>query len=351
MNDKKLSDLYTDFKKQNDTEYKFGYIEEKNSHVLLIDGLNTFFRNWSVNPTMNDHGNHMGGVVGSLRSIGYVIREFKPTRCIVVWDGKGGSQRRRKLFPEYKANRKPNKRLNRTYDELMSVDEEEQSMRYQIITLIKYLKALPITLISLDLIEADDVIAYLANDVFKERVTICSTDKDFIQLITQRINVYSPTKKIIFTPEKVYETYKIPAHNFLMYRILDGDKSDKITGIHGIGLTTLIKRLPMLGKDRSINTNEILDYAETHKGKYKVFDNILDGKDIIDRNYKLMQLKNVNISGINKIKIMDKMEEEISKMNKASFIKYLIDDNLGSTFKNFHEWIRDTFTKLNSYNG
>ena len=62
-------------------------------------------------PTLNDDGAHVGGIVGFLRSIGYAIRTIRPTRTILVFDGKGGSNRRRKLFPEYKANRNMSERL------------------------------------------------------------------------------------------------------------------------------------------------------------------------------------------------------------------------------------------------
>jgi hypothetical protein len=66
-----------------------------NDKVLIIDGLNTFIRVFSVIPTLNDDGIHVGGIVGFLKSVGYAIKMLNPTRCIVVFDGKGGSVRRR----------------------------------------------------------------------------------------------------------------------------------------------------------------------------------------------------------------------------------------------------------------
>ena len=57
---------------------------------------------------MNDDGDHLGGVTGVLKSIGYAIRQVQPTRVIVVFDGKGGSQSRKKRFSGYKADRDPN---------------------------------------------------------------------------------------------------------------------------------------------------------------------------------------------------------------------------------------------------
>ena len=65
-------------------------IRKPNDHVLLIDGLNTFIRAFSVNPSLNEDGSHVGGLVGFLKSVRFTINKFKPTRCVVIFDGKGG---------------------------------------------------------------------------------------------------------------------------------------------------------------------------------------------------------------------------------------------------------------------
>src|SRR5665213_2739147 len=74
--------------------------------VLLVDGLNMYIRMFAAVPTMNGDGEHVGGITGFLTSLGNIIRLFKPSRVVVVFDGAGGSQRRRKMFPDYKANRR-----------------------------------------------------------------------------------------------------------------------------------------------------------------------------------------------------------------------------------------------------
>jgi len=68
--------------------------------VLLVDALNSFIRCFAAVPTMNEDGEHVGGISGFLKSIGVAIRQFKPSRVVLVFDGKGGSKRRRKLYPE-----------------------------------------------------------------------------------------------------------------------------------------------------------------------------------------------------------------------------------------------------------
>ena len=136
-----------------------------NDRVLITDGLNTFIRAHAVNPSLNDDGMHGGALIGFLRSIRYTIEKLQPTRCIIVFDGKGGSKRRRKIYPEYKSNRKVKSRLNRHVDWSTSPADEQESMKLQMGRLIQYLEQLPITLISIDDIEADDSIAYITKQI------------------------------------------------------------------------------------------------------------------------------------------------------------------------------------------
>ena len=201
--------------------------------VLIIDGLNTFIRSFAVSPVTNDDGIHVGGITGFLMSIGYAIRTLQPTRVIICFDGKGGSQRRRKLFPDYKANRLVRTKLNRT-NAFGDKDSESENMKMQLGRLIQYLDHLPIQILAPENIEADDAIAYISKQLLtKSKIFIMSSDKDFIQLVDDRIAVWSPTKKKLYFVDDVREDYKLPAHNYLLYRTLTGDKSDNIPGIRG----------------------------------------------------------------------------------------------------------------------
>ena len=76
-----------------------------NDNIVIFDGLNTFIRSFGATPSTNEDGDHIGGITGFLFSIGKVVRDFKPCRCIIVFDGRGGSKRRKKIYPDYKANR------------------------------------------------------------------------------------------------------------------------------------------------------------------------------------------------------------------------------------------------------
>tara|TARA_B100001059_G_scaffold236639_1_gene288519 strand:- start:1708 stop:2739 length:1032 start_codon:yes stop_codon:yes gene_type:complete len=307
-----------------------------NDKVLIIDGLNTFIRVFSVIPTTNEDGIHVGGIVGFLRSIGYTINMVRPTRTIIVFDGKGGSNRRRKLFPEYKQNRKTKYRVNRSYD-FASQEDEKQNMMMQLSRCVEYLDTLPVTVLSYDNIEADDTIGYLCRQVLTDsKITIMSTDKDFLQLADDRIKIWSPTKKKMYDQKMVMDEYGINSHNYIWYRVLDGDKSDNIPGVRGLGLKTIQKKLPFLTENRIVNIDEVID-------------TLPESKDIIELNYKLMQLSNVDISASTKTKIIDRTNEPINRLIKFKFQKMFLEDKLFTALPNVISWLATNFNQLNQY--
>ena len=309
---------------------------EPNDKVLVIDGLNTFIRVFSVIPTTNDDGIHVGGIVGFLRSIGYAINMFSPTRVIIVFDGKGGSNRRRKIYPEYKQNRKTNYRVNRTYD-FASQEDEKQNMIMQLQRVVEYLDSLPVTVLSYDNIEADDTIGYVCRQVLTEsEITIMSTDKDFLQLANGRIKIWSPTKKKLYDEKAVFDEFGISSHNYIWYRVLDGDKSDNISGVRGLGLKTIQKKLPFLKEDRIVKMNEVVN-------------ELPDSKDIIELNYKLMQLSDVDISGSTKTKIIDMVNKPVNRLIKFKFEKMFLEDKLFTALPNLNSWLLTNFNQLNRY--
>ena len=159
-----MKELYKKLLNEVESEHESNAQRVRNGRVLIIDGLNTFIRSWTTNPIMNEDGEHTGGVIGSLNSIGYQIRQFNPTRVILTFDGKGGSKRRKELFEGYKADRGKNRfRVNRQYPEMMTQEDEQLSMKRQFVWLVDLLDSLPITTMIYDGIEAGDVIGHIAS--------------------------------------------------------------------------------------------------------------------------------------------------------------------------------------------
>jgi len=304
-------------------------------HVLVIDGLNNFIRCFSAIPMMSDNGNHIGGLVGFLRSLGYVIKLMHPTRILIIFDGKGGSQKRKKIYPEYKAGR-AFKGLNRKVA-FNNLDHEKKSMFQQMSRLQEYMDCLPLQYFSLDHMEADDVIAYVANKGNFGRCTIMSTDKDFLQLVGDTVNVYSPSKKKLYTPKTLMEEYDIHPENFLMYRMVDGDKSDNINGVRGIGLKTLMKLCPEM-------STEPMSLSEVVSRDSRLQDNL----DILKRNFELMQLSDVDISGSSKGKILDFVDQRPNSLNSYKFRQMYIEDGFSNEIRNLEVWLRENWAILDN---
>jgi len=342
---------YQDILREIEREKEQGTGSTKDSHLLVIDGLNTFIRVFSAVPALNDDGQHIGGVTGFLRSVAAVVRLIKPTRCVIVFDGKGGSRRRKDIYPEYKANRANKTAFNR-YQEFASLEDEQDSMRRQFGRVIQYLNCLPVTTLSIDNVEADDIMAYIANEIYtddKNRVTICSTDRDFLQLVNNRISVWSPIKKKMYTPSVMQEEFGFSSKNYLLYRSFIGDKSDNIPGLKGVGPKSLIKYFPVFTEDREITVEEIVQYANNVDKKYKVHSLVSENKELLELNYKLMQLKEVDINGNAKMLTMNKVQGDIDKLNTLEFKKMFMADKMYTVIKDLDSWLKSSFNSLNAY--
>jgi DNA polymerase-1 len=323
-------------------------VVNKNDKVLLVDGTNNYIRAFAATPTMNDDGEHWGGFTGFLKSIGMIIRDQKPSRVILVFDGRGGSQRRRTMYAGYKGNRRSMQRLNRSYD-FGTPENEIESQRKQLHELVSLCKHLPVTIMGLENVEADDVLAYLTQVVTTRggKSIIVSTDKDFLQLIDANVRVYNPIKKKMYTPERVVEEYGIHPNNFLIYRVMDGDKSDNVTGIKGIGKATLLKQFPTLKDEAKMTWSQLYELAE--QSTSSACKKILENKSTIEQNVELMKLDEPQISGHARAKVVELFDKPINSINKAALIQQLVHVKLVSSFGDIEKWIQTTFVPLNRF--
>ncbi len=315
----------------------------KNSRILIVDSLNTFLRNFVAIHHINPAGNHVGGLGGFLKSIGSVIKQLQPTRVILVFDGQGGSTNKRYLYPEYKANRHITKISN--WDAFDNQEEESESITNQIVRLIDYLKCLPVDLIAIDKIEADDTIGYLAQR-FSEKVFILSTDQDYLQLVTDNIAVYSPIKKVIYNQEQVIKEYGIPPHNFLTHKVIVGDKGDNVPGVKGIAIKTLLKMFPVLKTEDEVGLKDILNECI---GKDKKFADIYNYRNQLEINKQLMDLKDPNIPEEDRERLDVLIANPKSEYDPTCFLNLYREDQLGKTLTNPQLWLSETFAKLTQY--
>ena len=237
--------------------------KSQRKRLFLIDGYALLFRaHYAMirNPLITTMGQHTSALFGFINMIFRLIRQEKPDYIAAAFDRKEKTFRHEK-YPEYKANR----------------EEMPQELQDQLDHLWKLLEALNLPNISKAGFEADDVIGTLAKEGEAKGldVFIFSGDKDFAQLITEHVFLYSPivrsTEINIIDPEGVKEKWGVPPEKFIDYLGLMGDASDNIPGVMGVGKKTAAKLVQEYG---SLET--ALENAENIKNK-RVREGLLNG--------------------------------------------------------------------------
>jgi 5'-3' exonuclease len=204
---------------------------------MVFDGLNTFIRSFGATPAYNEDGDHvLEAFPDSYIQLAKQLETLNLSRCIIVFDGRGGSAKRKRIYKDYKGNRANKTKLRRHDHHDSTLEQEQESMRHQFSRLISYLDNLPVTFISMDGIEADDTIAYIAQmyeDTCK-KMTIVSTDRDFYQLVDKSVHCkfgHQSKRKCIMKKHCIEEFGVHPA-NYVVYTVsFTGDASDNIPGV------------------------------------------------------------------------------------------------------------------------
>ena len=318
----------------------------KHSRVLVIDGLNLFFRNFAMLNLVNPDGTHVGGLGGFFRSLGALIRQIEPTSVYVVFDGVGSSTNRKNLLPEYKSGRNINRITN--WEIFDNIDEEDDAKVGQIVRIIQYLQTLPVHVISLDKVEADDIIAYLSRIIPQEpedKFFIVSSDKDYIQLVNDNVIVYAPIAKEFYNSKNVREKFGLLPHNFILYKTLMGDNSDKIAGVKGLGPKKLFKLFPEL-QERKLSLQDIFDISEQKLKENIIYARILHESENLERNYKIMDLENPMMDEEEKYLLKRFAQENELSYHPDEFLKMYHDDQLGGVIRNVEFWIKEIFQNL-----
>jgi len=319
-----------------------------NDHVLIVDSMNTFIRSFAMLQSMNPQGHHTGGLVGFLRSLGFLMRTIDPTRIICVFDGQASSASRKTIDPEYKANRNIKRITN--WEIFDDKDDEFQSMTMQMGRLVEYLQCLPLTLISIDKVEADDTISYLAQKfgANNKRVTIVSSDKDFLQIVDENIEVYSPIKKVTYKKKEVQEEVGVLPENYLVMKALLGDNSDNLTGIKGLGPKTLLKEFPGLIEDPLFDLIDIHKICTEKLQTKKIFAQILYDWNKVKSNYELMNLLEPRLGDYEIFHILEKIKQPIPNLQANTFLKMLEADQIEALNKNVEGWL-ELYRPLSTY--
>ena len=311
--------------------------------VLLIDAMNTFLRSFAIINHINPKGNHIGGLTGFLKSVGFAIKHINPTRVIIVFEGEGSTQNKKNLYPDYKGTRKLKRITN--FDGFTNQEEESESIENQLLRLVEYLQCLPLDMVAIDRVEADDTIGYLATK-FQENndVVIMSSDQDFLQLVNDKITIYSPTKKKFYDVDKVKEEYGVTPQNYLQVKILLGDASDNVPGVPKLGPKKLIKNFPELQESNIVNLKDILEKSQQEKGT--MYEAVSMFSHQLKINEKLMDLHNPNLSSMMILELEDLISQPKSTMDKSKFLTMYQQDLLGNSIPNVENWLVNVFTHL-----
>lgn len=321
---------------------------ENEKRILVLDGLNLFFRNFAILNMVNTRGTHIGGLGGFFRSLGAMIRQHDPTEVYMIFDGKGSSNSRKNILPEYKSGRNVTRLTNwATFENL---EEEDDAKINQIVRIVDYLQTLPIKVLSLDRSEADDIIAYLSiNFKFRpqDKMFIVSSDKDYIQLINENVILYRPMEKEYYTVDTVKEKYNMTPHNFIIYKTLIGDTSDKIPGVKGLGPVKFYKLFPEIA-ERDITLEEVYNKAVENIEGDIIYARLVKHFKEIEKFYKIMDLSNPMIceKGINQI--IEEANEGSFEYLPETFLHFYKQDELGKIIRNVDVWIKEIFEPLNN---
>lgn len=216
--------------------------------IFLIDGNFFAWRAYSTRNLSTSGGVPTSVISGMLQMIKTCYQEFRYDRIVVCWDSPQGSAFRKKLYPEYKANRAEAK-------------EKNKSLFEQIDHARKFFSALNVRQAILTGIEGDDVMGLVANyyAARDHKVVIATADRDLLQLVTNKIKVFRPNTKELYDWAEFGRKHGITPLEYIKVKSLMGDKGDNVPGIAGIGEKRAIAIVKAFGTLEQIMTRRTTD--------------------------------------------------------------------------------------------
>jgi DNA polymerase-1 len=225
-----------------------------NDPVFLIDGSAYVYRAFhAVRGLANSRGLPTNAVFGFTRMLIKLMQERAPRFVGIYFDAKGPTFRH-EIYPEYKANRPP--------------------MPEELVVQLPYIKKVTagfrIPVIEMAGYEADDLIGTCARkaDAAGHRVVIVTGDKDFMQLVTERITIWDPMKEVVIDRESLQRDFQLDPSQIIDMMGLSGDSADNVPGVPGIGPKTALKLIQEHGSMAALYEN--LDAVSAKKQREKL---------------------------------------------------------------------------------
>ena len=206
--------------------------------VLGVDFNNMLIGSYYGEKLINDKGMNVNAIKGFFFRIQSLKNIFNPDYIIMANDLSREKTFRRKLYKKYKAQRKP-----------LDPDIFNQ-MKYaaNIAALLGY------PFIDNELYEADDILGMVSKYTFENDMdmVIASSDRDLYQLVNDHVFIFSPRSKELIDKSYIYQKYKLTPEQWIELKMLQGDRSDNIPGVNGIGEVTALKLMQKFGSIEEI---------------------------------------------------------------------------------------------------
>jgi DNA polymerase-1 len=201
----------------------------KGDHVFLVDGSSYIFRAYHALPPLNrkSDGLQVNAVLGFCNMLWKLLRDMpadnRPTHLAIIFD-KSEITFRNKLYPDYKAHRPP------APDDLIP----------QFPMIREAVRAFDLPCLEQGGFEADDLIATYAREAGERgaTTTIVSSDKDLMQLVTDKVTMFDTMKDRRIGIPEVIEKFGVPPEKVVEVQALAGDSTDNVPGVPGIGIKT-----------------------------------------------------------------------------------------------------------------
>ena len=241
--------------------------------LLIVDGHAYAYRAFhAIRGLRSPGGQPTNAIYGFVKMLAKMRAAVEPTHLIVVWDG-GLDAGRMTALPEYKAQR----------------PEMPDDLKSQLDGIVGYLKAVGVASFCREGVEADDYIACLARHAVEAgmKVIIASSDKDFTQLVSERIGLLNPNDKgeVIWTDEQVRAKTGVRPPQVVDWLSLTGDSVDNIPGVPGVGPKTAAELLGQFGSVRVLY--ERLDEVKSERLRAA----LRASTDVVRRNSELVRLR------------------------------------------------------------
>ena len=300
--------------------------------LVLIDGNSimnrAFYGIMGSKMLTTKDGKYTNAVYGFLAILFKLIEDTNPQYMVVAFDLKAPTARH-KLYDGYKANRKG------MPDELA----EQMPMIKEI------LRAMNIDIVEKEGYEADDVLGTLSRYGEKQglEVVILSGDRDTFQLATDKVTIRIPrtkggkTETDLFNREKIVETYGIEPKQLIEVKGLQGDASDNIPGVPGVGEKTALSLIQRFGSIENLY-NKIENNEDGLKGKQR--EKIVANKDlaILSKTLGTINLDVPIEDTLEQFKVEEWDKEKVLKIFKElNFNRYIERFNLGEFNSNSEE--------------